>query len=87
MTQGVKCFKVDERVRAHCNFYGKYRGCAHEKCNVDYSFQYFKIPVHFHNLENYDGHPEREKLNTFSFGYLQFKDSFSLLSASDKLVK
>ena len=26
------------------------------KCNLDYSFRYFKIPVFFHNLKNYDGH-------------------------------
>ena len=33
-----------------------YRGCAHEKCNLDDSFRYFKIPVFFHNLKNYDSH-------------------------------
>ena len=81
------------------------------KCNLDYSFRYFKIPVFFHNLKNYDGHliigkanemnerlnkkrrieivPQNsEKFITFSFGSLQFKDSFSFLSSSlDKLIK
>ena len=101
----------DKKVRDHCHFTGKYRGCAHVKCNLDYSFRYFKIPVFFHNLKNYDSHliiqkanelnkrlnenkkidvivQNSEKFITFSFGYFQFKDSLSFLSASlDKLVK
>ena len=44
------------KVRDHCHFTGEYRGCAHEKCNLDYSFRYFKIPVFFQNLKNYDSH-------------------------------
>ena len=43
-------------VRDHCHFTGKYRGAAHVKCNLDYSFRYFKIPVFFQNLKNYDAH-------------------------------
>ena len=107
-----KIFKEDdEKVHDHCHFTGKYRGAAHVKCNLDYSFRYFKIPVFFHNLKNYDGHliigkanemnerlnkkrrieivPQNsEKFITFSFGSLQFKDSFSFLSLSlDKLIK
>ena len=107
-----KIFKEDdEKVRDHCHFTGKYRGAAHVKCNLDYSFRYFKIPVFFHNLKNYDGHliigkanemnerlnkkrrieivPQNsEKFITFSFGSLQFKDSFSFLSSSlDKLIQ
>ena len=101
----------DEKVRDHCHFSGKYRGASHVKCNLDYSFRYFKIPIFFHNLKNYDAHliikranelnkelnenkkidvivQNSEKFITFSFGCLQFKDSFSFLSASlDKLVK
>ena len=33
----------DKQVRDHCHFTGMYRGCAHEECNLDYSFRYFKI--------------------------------------------
>ena len=52
-----KNFKPEvTKVRDHCHFTGIYRGCAHEKCNLDYSFRYFKIPVFFHNLKNYDSH-------------------------------
>ena len=46
----------DKRVRDHCHFTSLYRGCAHEKCNLDYCFRYYKIPVFFHNLKNYDSH-------------------------------
>ena len=46
----------DTKVQDHCHFTGKYRGAAHVKCNLDYSFRYFKIPIFFHNLKNYDAH-------------------------------
>ena len=53
---GKKFEPDDEKVRDHCHFTGKYRGAAHVKCNLDYSFRYFKIPIFFHNLKNYDAH-------------------------------
>ena len=53
----------DERVRDHCHFTGKYRGCAHNKCNLDYSWRYFKIPIFFHSLKNYDAHLIINKAN------------------------
>ena len=43
-------------VRDHCHFTGKYRGCAHSICNLNFCNRYFKIPVFFHNMKNYDGH-------------------------------
>ena len=47
-----KNFKPDdEKVRDHCHFSGQYRGAAHVKCNFDYLFKFFKIPVFFHNLK------------------------------------
>ena len=45
-----------KQVRDHCNFTGKYRGCAHSVCNLNYCIKHFKIPVFFHNMKNYDGH-------------------------------
>jgi len=52
-----KNFKPDdEKVRDHCHFSGKYRGASHVKCNLDYSFSFFNIPIFFHNLKNYDAH-------------------------------
>ena len=45
-----------KKVRDHCHFTGKYRGCAHSICNLNYCNRHFKIPVFFHNMKNYDGH-------------------------------
>lgn len=43
------------KVRDHCHITGKYRGAAHNKCNLEAKMPYF-IPVVFHNLKNYDSH-------------------------------
>ena len=45
-----------KKVRDHCQCTGKYRGCAHSICNLNFCNRYFKIPVFFHNMKNYDGH-------------------------------
>ena len=45
-----------KKVRDHCHFTGKYRGCAHSMCNLNFCNRYFKTPVFFHNMKNYDGH-------------------------------
>ena len=45
-----------KKVRDHCHFTGKYRGCAHSICNLNFCNRYFKIPVFFNNMKNYDGH-------------------------------
>ena len=44
-----------DRVRDHCHLTGKYRGAAHNKCNLQYRKPEF-IPVVFHNLSGYDSH-------------------------------
>ena len=44
-----------DRVRDHCHLTGKYRGGAHNKCNLQYRRPKF-IPVVFHNLSGYDSH-------------------------------
>ena len=44
------------KVRDHCRITGKYRGCAHNVCNINYNYKNIKIPVFFHNLKNYDAH-------------------------------
>ena len=44
------------KVRDHCHITGKYRGCAHNVCNINYNYKNIKIPVFFHNLKNYDAH-------------------------------
>jgi hypothetical protein len=45
----------DDKVWDHCHITGKYRGAAHNKCNLDYKIPRH-IPVVFHNLRGYDSH-------------------------------
>ncbi|PFX13135.1 hypothetical protein AWC38_SpisGene22809 [Stylophora pistillata] len=44
-----------KKVRDHCHYTGKFRGAAHNKCNLLARRPKF-IPVVFHNLANYDAH-------------------------------
>ncbi|XP_057339435.1 uncharacterized protein LOC130676942 [Microplitis mediator] len=52
-----KPFKLANEIRCrdHCHFTGKYRGPAHNSCNLNYK-QTQTIPVVFHNLSGYDSH-------------------------------
>ena len=43
------------KVRDHCHFTGKYRGAAHNMCNLRYKIPK-NIPVIFHNGSTYDYH-------------------------------
>ena len=45
----------DVKVRDHCHFTGRYRGAAHNSCNLKYRKPNF-TPVVFHNLRGYDSH-------------------------------
>ena len=45
----------EDRVRVHCHLSGKFRGAAHEICNLKYNVPRF-FPVVFHNLSGYDSH-------------------------------
>ncbi|XP_022805804.1 uncharacterized protein LOC111342944 [Stylophora pistillata] len=44
-----------KKVRDHCHYTGKFRGAAHNKCNLLARRPTF-TPVIFHNLANYDAH-------------------------------
>ena len=44
-----------DRVRDHCHLTGRYRGAAHNGCNLAFKQPKF-YPVFFHNLSGYDSH-------------------------------
>ena len=48
-------YKVYHKVRDHCHYTGKFRGAAHNICNLRYRMQR-EIPVVLHNVSNYDYH-------------------------------
>ena len=43
---------TNDKVRDHCHFTGRYRGAAHNSCNLKPNFTH----VVFHNLSGYDSH-------------------------------
>ena len=57
-----KLFNIEDRVRDHCHYTGRYRGAAHNICNLKYS-KPNNISVFFHNLTGYDSHLFIKKLN------------------------
>ena len=58
-----KFLNIDDRVRDHCHFTGRYRGAACNICNLKYR-KPNNISVFFHNLTGYDSHLFIKKLNT-----------------------
>ena len=63
--KAIKCHICDQqytdkdiRVRDHCHITGKFRGSAHQDCNLKLQIEpeTIKIPVIFHNLRGYDSH-------------------------------
>ena len=47
--------KNKEKVKDHCHYTGRYRGAAHNECNLNFRKPNF-TPVVFHNLSGYDSH-------------------------------
>ena len=48
-------FGEKPKVRDHCHYTGKFRGAAHQSCNLKFQRPKF-TPVFLHNLQNYDAH-------------------------------
>ena len=57
-----KGFLGDDKVRDHCHYTGRYRGAAHNRCNLKYR-KPNNISVFFHNLAGYDSHLFIKRLN------------------------
>ena len=55
---GEKYTDKGVRVRDHCHITGKFRGSAHQECNLKLRIkpENLKIAVIFHNLRGYDSH-------------------------------
>lgn len=68
----------ETRVRDHSHLTGKYRGSAHNKCNLQYQDTRY-IPVIFHNLSKYDSHFIVKRLASLHGG------NISILPLNDEL--
>ena len=55
LSQYLKINNKNIFVRDHCHWTGKFRGAAHQGCNLMYRKTY-KIPCFFHNFTGYDSH-------------------------------
>ena len=53
-----------DKARDHCHVTGKFRGAAHNKCNINLRLPR-KLPIIFHNLQGYDGHIIFKELHNF----------------------
>ena len=54
-TADEKGYRKNEKVKDHCHYTGRFRGAAHNSCNLKYK-KPKSIPVVFHNLSGYDSH-------------------------------
>ena len=51
----IRVIKKHYKIREHCHYTGKYRGAAHNICNLRYKIPK-EIPAVFHNASTYDYH-------------------------------
>ena len=64
------------KVRDHCHFTGKYRGAAHNSCNLQCR-KPLTLPVIFHNLQGYDS-------NLFIKQLAKIKDPLSCIPSTEE---
>lgn len=78
-----------DKVLDHCHFPGKYRGAAHNKCNLHFRLRRH-IPVFFHNLAGYDSHLFIKSLHII-LGKIDYipnnEESFISFSKETKMVR
>ena len=72
---GEKYTDKDVRIRDHCHITGKFRGSAHQECNLKLRIkpEDIKIPVIFHNLRGYDSHLIMQQIGEIANKYA-YKD-------------
>ena len=65
----------DVRIRDHYHITGKFRGSAHQECNLKLRVrpEDIKIPVIFHNLRGYDSHFIMQQIGEIANNYA-YKD-------------
>ena len=65
----------DVRVRDHCHITGKFRGSAHQECNLKLRIkpESLKIPIVFHNFRGYDSHFIMQQIGKIAKDYT-YKD-------------
>ena len=85
-------------VRDHCHWTGKFRGAAHQHCNIMFRKTY-NIPCFFHNFTGYDSHhlfkslsslekaptvvaKSLEKFTSMDIGHIRIQDSLQFLNCS-----
>ena len=65
---------LSDKVRDHCHLTGKYRGSAHNICNINVSQQQSNIiPFIFRNFSNYDCHMFFKRLVDLKKNKIKFK--------------
>ena len=79
----------DVPVRDHCHITGKYRGSAHQTCNLklQISAEKIKIPVVFHNLKSYDSHFIMNELGELIKKGEDIPDNVYIKNKEGKMVK
>ena len=73
------------KVRDHCHLTGKFRGAAHNGCNLNYQVPKF-IPVVFHNLSGYDSHLFIKKLRSKKVSCIPKNDENYISFSADVIV-
>ena len=65
----------DVHVRDHCHITGKFRGSAHQECNLKQRIkpESLKMPVIFHNLRGNDAHFIMQQIGEIAKNYA-YKD-------------
>lgn len=53
----------NDKARDHDHFTGKYRGAAHNQCNLNIRKTRYRIPIIIHNMKGYDSHLFVKKLD------------------------